>query len=94
MLNKNSVWKVLLAVLIVAMCALYALPNLYGEDNAVQISAGRNATVTESMVSQVRDTLDSNEIDTKRIEFEDGQILVRLKDSEAQLKARESLERA
>lgn len=94
MLNKNSVWKVLLAVLIVAMCALYALPNLYGEDNAVQISAGRNATVTESMVSQVRDTLDSNEIDTKRIEFEDGQILVRLKDSEAQLKARENLERA
>lgn len=94
MLNKNSVWKVLLAVLIVAMCALYALPNLYGEDNAVQISAGRNATVTESMVSQVRDTLDSNEIDTKRIEFEDGQILVRLKDSEAQLKARENLERS
>ncbi|QCZ92958.1 protein translocase subunit SecD [Salinimonas iocasae] len=94
MLNKNSVWKVLLAVLIVAMCALYALPNLYGEDNAVQISAGRNATVTESMLSQVRETLDSNEIDTKRIEFEDGQILVRLKDSEAQLKARENLERA
>ncbi|MBD3586675.1 protein translocase subunit SecD [Salinimonas sp. HHU 13199] len=94
MLNKNSVWKVLLAVLIVAMCALYALPNLYGEDNAVQISAGRNATVTESMVAQVRDTLDANEIDTKRIEFEDGQILVRLKDSEAQLKARENLERA
>ncbi len=93
-LNKNSVWKVLVAVLLVAMCTLYALPNLYGEDNAVQISAGRNATVTEAMVDQVRETLEANNIDAKRIEFEDGQILVRLRDSEAQLKARENIERA
>ncbi|WP_137166332.1 protein translocase subunit SecD [Salinimonas lutimaris] len=94
MLNKNSVWKVLIALLFVGLCALYALPNLYGEDNAVQISAGRNAEVTEQMVSQVEQTLAANEIDPKRIEFEEGQILVRLTGSEDQLKAREMLEKA
>lgn len=94
MLNKNSVWKVLAAVLFVGLCALYALPNLYGEDNAVQISAGRNATVTEAMVSQVEQSLSSADIDPKRVEFANDQILVRLTGSEEQLKARETLEKA
>ncbi|WP_218352605.1 protein translocase subunit SecD [Alteromonas lipotrueiana] len=94
MLNKNSVWKVILAVLFVGLCALYALPNLYGEDNAVQISAGRDAVVTQQMVSQVEQTLSANNISPKRVEFEDEQILVRLTGSEDQLKAREMLEKA
>lgn len=56
-LNKNSLWKVLCAIVVIGLCALYALPNIYGEDHAVQISAGRDATVTESMVEQVKSTL-------------------------------------
>ena len=41
----------------VAMCALYALPNIYGEDHAVQISAGRDAVVTNATVEQVKAAL-------------------------------------
>lgn len=94
MLNKNSIWKVLLVIFMIGVCTLYALPNIYGEDNAVQISAGRDAKVTESMVEQVRTTLAERKITPKSIEFENEQILVRLTDSDTQLVAREALESA
>lgn len=93
MLNKNSIWKVLSALFVVAMCALYALPNIYGEDHAVQISAGRDAVVTQSMVEQVESALAEKSITPKRIEFENEQILVRVSDSDTQLVAREILEK-
>ncbi len=93
MLNKNSIFKVLLVIIVLALCGLYALPNLYGEDHAIQISAGRDATVTEAMVPRVESALKENNINIKRIEFENDQILVRVDDSDAQLKARETLDR-
>lgn len=94
MLNQNPIWKTLLVILVVCGCALYALPNIYGEDHAVQISAGRNAQVTEQLVEQVNDTLTQANIATKRIEFEGDQILIRVADSDTQLIARETLEKA
>ncbi|MFC3094659.1 protein translocase subunit SecD [Alteromonas sediminis] len=93
MLNQTSIWKVLITVFVVAMCALYALPNIYGEDHAVQISAGRDAQVTQSTVAEVETTLKANDIAIKRLEFENDQILVRVSDSDTQLKARELLEK-
>jgi preprotein translocase subunit SecD len=93
-LNQNPIWKILLVIVVVCGCALYALPNIYGEDHAVQISAGRNAQVTEQLVEQVSQTLTEANIAVKRIEFEGEQILVRVADSDTQLVAREALEKA
>ena len=77
----------------VAMCALYALPNIYGEDHAVQISAGRDAVVTDATVEQVKAALSEKNISPKRVEFENEQILVRVSDSDTQLVTRETLEK-
>ncbi|MCP4524893.1 MULTISPECIES: protein translocase subunit SecD [Marisediminitalea] len=93
MLNQNSIFKVLVVLVLVAMCSLYALPNIYGEDNAVQISASRNSTVTEALESRVSDILAANDIAKKSIEFENEQILIRLNDSDSQLRARDLLDR-
>ena len=93
MLNKNSIWKVLSVLIVVAMCALYALPNIYGEDHAVQISAGRDAVVTNATVEQVKAALAEKNISPKRVEFENEQILVRVSDSDTQLVTRETLEK-
>jgi len=93
-LNKNSIWKVLSALIVVAVCALYALPNIYGEDHAVQISAGRDAVVTDATVEQVKAALSEKNISPKRVEFENEQILVRVSDSDTQLVTRETLEKA
>ena len=94
MLNQTPLWKYLVLIFIVGMCALYATPNLYGEDYAVQISAGRNASVDESLLNKVTETLSSENIEAKNIALDNEQILVRLINSDSQLIARETLQRA
>ncbi|MDC8830373.1 protein translocase subunit SecD [Alteromonas gilva] len=92
MLNQNSFFKVLVVLFMVLMCGLYALPNLYGEDNAVQISGTRNTTVTAALEAQVSEALAENNIAVKSIDFADEQLLIRLPDSDSQLKARDLLD--
>lgn len=93
MLNQTPLWKYLLVIVVIAVCSLYASPNLYGEDYAVQISAGRDAAVDTQLLDRVNSELEKAGIDKKAIVLENSQILVRLKDDSAQRLAREHLER-
>jgi len=90
-LNKYPLWKYLLLGFIVLFTLVYAAPNLYGEDPAVQVSATRGAKVEVSTLENVQDILKQANISPKSIVLEDGQILVRLSSSEDQLMARESI---
>tara|TARA_B100002019_G_scaffold290914_1_gene309723 strand:+ start:1759 stop:3603 length:1845 start_codon:yes stop_codon:yes gene_type:complete len=90
-LNKYPLWKNLLVIFVVLVAALYALPNIYGEDPAVQISADRNATIDASTMDRVRNTLDSVGIEPKSVSLENEQLLVRLNSDNEQLKARETI---
>ena len=92
MLNQTPLWKYLMVIIVVGLCALYASPNLYGEDHAVQISAGKNAVVDSQTVENVTAELTAAGITSKSIELENDQILIRLKDSDTQLVARERIE--
>ena len=94
MLNKYPLWKNLLIIFVVLVAALYALPNIYGEDPAVQISADRQATIDAATLDRVRNTLTSENISPKSVALEEQQILVRLTSDDQQLKAREALVKA
>ncbi len=94
MLNKSPLWKYILTFLFIAVIGLYALPNLYGEDHAVQISAGRNGVVDTALLDKVNNSLKDAAITSKSVALENDQILIRLKDSDTQLQARETLESA
>lgn len=93
MLNQTPIWKYILVVFMLGVCTLYALPNLYGEDHAVQISSGRDTAVSLQMVDDVKASLENANIPFKAVEFEDERILVRLNDSDTQLVARENLDK-
>jgi len=90
-LNKYPLWKYLLLGFIVLFTLVYAAPNLYGEDPAVQVSATRGAKVELSTLTKVEEILSKANISPKSTVLEDGQILVRLSSSEDQLMARELL---
>ena len=79
----------LIAVIIVGL--LYALPNLYGEDPAVQITGARGSDASVATLDQVKNVLDQDKIPSKSIALENGQILARFKDTDVQLRAREAL---
>lgn len=91
-LNHTPAWKSLLIFLAVAFFALYATPNLYGEDPAVQISAERTAPVDAALIDKVQQLLTDNNITPKSVALENQKILVRLTDNNTQLKTQEVLE--
>lgn len=89
MLNRYPLWKNLLIILVLAISTLLALPNLYGEDPSVQISATRTTKVDDQLVNNIETLLAKQDISYKRIEKVDDQILVRFNDTETQLKAKD-----
>ncbi|QHS14221.1 protein translocase subunit SecD [Shewanella sp. Arc9-LZ] len=91
MLNKYPMWKNIMVMLVIAIGSFYAIPNLFGEDHAVQIVATRGAEVTASTQTTVVDLLDSQGIAVKRAELENGQLLVRVQNPEQQLVAKEAI---
>ncbi|MFN2335204.1 MAG: hypothetical protein ABR550_12365, partial [Wenzhouxiangellaceae bacterium] len=40
-MNRYSAWKYILLILVLVLGGLYALPNLFGDDPAVQVSSTR-----------------------------------------------------
>ncbi len=79
----------LIAVLAIGL--LYALPNLYGEDPAVQITGARGAAASEQTLIQVQNTLKQENITAKSVALEEGAILARFDSTDVQLRAREAL---
>ncbi|MBO2642011.1 protein translocase subunit SecD [Shewanella algae] len=94
MLNKYPLWKNLMVVIIIAIGAFYAVPNLFGEDHAVQVVGTRGADVTVTTQTQVNDLLQSKGIGVKRSELENGQLLVRVNNAQQQLLAKEAIAEA
>lgn len=79
----------LIAVILIGL--LYALPNLYGEDPAVQITGARGSDASMATLDQVKSVLEQDKIASKSIALENGAILARFKDTDVQLRAREAL---
>ncbi|AHK20141.1 protein translocase subunit SecD [Yersinia similis] len=91
MLNRYPLWKYLMLIVVIFIGLLYALPNLYGEDPAVQITGARGIAASETTLVQVRDILEKDNIASKSIALENGAILARFRDPDVQLRAREAL---
>ena len=91
MLNRYPLWKNLMVIFLVAIGVLYALPNLYGEDPAVQISGTRGQEANSGVLSEVQTVLKDNNLATKSIVLENGSILVRFNNTDAQLLAKDKI---
>ncbi len=80
-----------MVMLVVTIGCFYAVPNLFGEDHAVQVVATRGAEVTVSTQARVNELLASKGIAVKRSELENGQLLVRVQNADQQLLAKETI---
>ena len=89
MLNRYPLWKYLMVVLVIATTALYALPNIYGEDPAIQVTGARGASVSMSTLDTVTQALDKEKLSYKSAALENGSILVRFNDTDTQINANE-----
>jgi preprotein translocase subunit SecD len=93
-LNHNPLWRYLVVVLVLLVGTLYALPNLYPEDPAIQVTATRGGDVHQDSLILLQERFAADNIPLKAIELQDGQLLARFNNTEDQLRARELVSRA
>ncbi len=92
MLNSFPRWKYLLLAVVLVIGLIYSLPNLYGEDPAVQIIGLQGMQVDAELQQRVTKLLETKNVKVKSIAFEEGQMLIRFGTSETQLKARDLIQ--
>ena len=93
MLNQYPLWKYILLVVVLFFASIYALPNLYGEDPAVQIGH-RTKSLTEEDKLVIEQAINAKDLTLKSIELSQGHVLARFNDTETQLIAAEALKEA
>ena len=84
-------WKYVVIVLVVLVSVLYALPNVFPQDPSVQITASRGAAIDDALQQKVKATLAGVGVTPKSIEVDNGNLLVRLFELDAQTKAADAL---
>lgn len=95
MLNKYPLWKYLLIAAILAISFIYAVPNLYPDDPAIQISGNSSALeVGQADLDRAEKALREAGIQVKSTELTQRAGLLRLLEQEDQLPGKEVVRRA
>ncbi len=94
-MNRYPLWKYLVLVVALVVGALYALPNVFGEAPAVQVSSGK-ATIKldPSMASRVESVLKDAAIKADFVQFEGTSVRARFTDTDTQIKAKDAITKA
>jgi preprotein translocase subunit SecD len=97
MLNRYPLWKYLLVLVTVLCGALFALPNLYAPDPALQIAGESSGTVIdEAILGRATAALEEAGLEHfgEELESSGRSALIRLRDQEQQLRAQALVSRA
>ncbi|HSW71340.1 MAG TPA: protein translocase subunit SecD [Gammaproteobacteria bacterium] len=93
--NRYPLWKYLLILAIVALGFIYALPNIYGDYPAVQITGGNAAiAVDEQTIATTKTALQQAQISYQKLEKEGPYLMLQFSSTDAQLRAKEILQAA
>lgn len=84
-------WKYVLILIVLVWSTLYALPNVFPQDPSVQITPARAAPVDAALQARVSDALRRAGVGFKSVSDEGDDMLVRLANPDAQVKAADAL---
>ncbi len=84
-------WKYVVILIVLALSALYALPNIYQKDPALQITANRGGQIDDALRDRVLADLKTAGVTPVGVEKEGESLIVRLPDLKAQSAASDAL---
>jgi preprotein translocase subunit SecD len=90
-MNQYPLWKNLLILAVIFIAGIFAMPNLFEDDPAVQVSPTRSVKVDLDVVARVEKALQAASIAYKGATLDGERLLVRFADADAQLKAKEQI---
>jgi len=89
MLNQYPIWKYLLVLTVLVLGGIYAAPNLYPDDPAIQLSGSSSSTVVdEAVLKQVERALNRENVSYHPPELSERSALIRFDSSEDQLRGK------
>jgi len=92
--NRYPLWKYAIILVALLVGVLYTLPNFFGEDPAVQVSPGRGSVrVDAATQARIEQALAQAGLKPLGIEREPNSIKVRLESTDAQLKAKDAIQK-
>ena len=95
MINQYPAWKYALIAVALLVGVVFALPNLFGEDPAVQVSAVRGAAIDETLRDRLVDRMKTAGVAALESEIDaevTDRLLIRFASGEDQLRARDIIE--
>ncbi len=90
-MNHYSGLRNALIAFFLLLSALYALPNIFGSDLAVQVSSAGDSAIEQTDLTKITDTLKAKNIQYKSAGLSNRRILVRFDNNESQLSAKDLL---
>lgn len=87
MSNRYPLWKNLLLIALFIIGLIFASPNLFGDDPAIQISGKHGVVVDNTTLESIKNILNKDNIAYKNVEITKTGLLVRFKETDSQLKA-------
>ncbi len=91
MQNHFPFWKNFLIITVLLVGIVYALPNLFGDDPSVQISASNQTEISPAQLGNIESTLKKAAITVKAVERQKNKILVRFNNTNEQMRAADLL---
>src|SRR5580692_10153501 len=85
-------WKYVLVTLVIAIGLLFALPNLFGEDPALQVERKSRAPMDDFARQSIEDLLRKQNVVIKRDYIDSGRLILAFNDVASQLKARDTVD--
>jgi preprotein translocase subunit SecD len=97
-MNRYPLWKYIMIAVAVVISILYTLPNFFGESPAVQVSSAKTTVkVDPAVMARVGQILDTAKLTNTGLYFDQngpvGTVRARLQNTDAQLRAKDLLER-
>jgi preprotein translocase subunit SecD len=91
-MNRYPWWKYAILAVALVIGLLYAVPNLYGESPAVQVSSGKvTQKVDASLATRVEQVLAQAGVKPDFVQFEGLSVKARFSDTDTQKKAKDAL---
>jgi preprotein translocase subunit SecD len=84
-------WVNVVALLVLVVGTILALPNVYGEDPAIQVTTSTGTPIDPAMLESIRSTLEKEDIGIVAAELDNNAALVRFPTVAAQLEAQDVL---
>ena len=93
-MNRYPIWKYIVIVVSLLVATLYALPNFFGEAPAVQVSSVKaGQKLSPDLSGRVEAALQAQSVVAQAVQFDGNTLRVRLDSTDAQLQARDTIER-